>query len=477
MPIHPGPLLFAVLLLTTLNGCTTNPADEGAALETRLSIGTCPGEPVPSELTVTCYRVEVENASISVALLHAPNPTGKPVLFLHGGPGGRAVADRYRWLTPRSKLLATHDVVLVDQRGGGDSTPSMDCPEMRRPDAGEAALAGDRACRDRLIKGGIDPSSVNVEQITIDLIAVRQALGIDRWHLHGVSFGSRVALELMRHDESAIVSVVLDSVVSPDADEAIDLPQGILAALLTLEGQCAGDGSCPSGVVEPLRGILSHLKVHPVVVQVDDRSFTIDDTAFLAAGVDTLGRPDGPALLPKALEMAATDRLAEAMAILISAETTTVDSTRSAVSGSEVNKNTNTGDRLAEGVWVAVTCGDQLPGMSFEPTNVNDPIHQAEHSRLTALRARCAAWQVPPTAHSTRLPVSSRVPTLILAGELDPVTPSSWARSVARHLDDSTVVTSARWTHAPSTWDPCATHLMVRFLATGERPSGRSPEC
>ena len=477
MPIPSCPPVLTALLVITLSGCTTNPAVEETSLATRLATGTCPGEPVPSELTVTCHRVEVEGASISVALLHAPDPAGHPVLFLHGGPGGRAVADRYRWLTPRSELLDTHDVVLVDQRGGGDSTPSMDCPEMKRPDAEEAALAGDRACRDRLIKNGVDPSSVNVEQIAIDLVAVRQALGIDRWHLHGVSFGNRVALELMRRDEPAIISVVLDSVVPPDADETAELPQGILAALHALESRCTGDGSCPSGLVEPLRVVLSRLEVDPMVVQVDDLSFTVDDAAFLAAGVDALGRPEGPELLPKAVEMAVADRLAEAMAMLISVETTIVDSARNAASDSETTQNANTGDRLAEGAWAAVTCGDQLPGMSFEPTNVNDPIHRAEHGRWVALRARCAAWQVPPTAHSTRLPVSSPVPTLILAGDLDPVTPSSWAQSVARHLEDSTIVTSSRWTHAPSTWDPCATHLMVRFLATGERPSGPSPNC
>ncbi len=469
--------MLTVLLVAALNGCTTKPADEESGSTTHLTIRTCPGEPVPSELTVTCHQIEVEGASISAAVLHAPNPTGNPVLFLHGGPGGRAVVDRYRWLTPRSELLDTHDVVLVDQRGGGDSTPSMNCPEMRHPDAEETALAGDRACRDRLIKSGIDPASVNVERIAIDLVVVRQALGIDHWHLHGVSFGSRVALELMRRDEPAIVSAVLDSVVPPDVDETAELPHGILAALQTLEGHCTHDGSCPSGVIEPLREVLNRLKAGPIVVQVDDQSFKVDDTAFLAATVDALGRPGGPALLPEALGMAIANRLAEAMAMLISAETTTVNSARNAVSGSKAPSYANTGDTLAEGVWVAVTCGDQLPGMSFEPTNVTDPIYRAEHNRWVALRARCAAWQVPPTAHSTRLPVSSPVPTLILAGDLDPITPSSWARSVARHLNDSTIVTSPRWTHAPSTWNPCAIHLMVRFLASGERPSGSSPEC
>ena len=66
--------MLTVLLVAPLNGCTTNPADEGATQTTRVAIGTCPGEPVPSELTVTCHRVEVEGASISVALLHAPTP-------------------------------------------------------------------------------------------------------------------------------------------------------------------------------------------------------------------------------------------------------------------------------------------------------------------------------------------------------------------------------------------------------------------
>ena len=123
----------------------------------------------------------------------------------------------------------------------------------------------------------------------------------------------------------------------------------------------------------------------------DDRSFKVDDTAFLAATVDALGRPGGPALLPEALGMATANRLAEAMAMLVSAETTIVNSARNAVSGNEAPGYANTGDTLAEGVWVAVTCGDQLPGMSFAPTNVNDPLYRAEHNRWVALRARCAA--------------------------------------------------------------------------------------
>ena len=459
-------VITATLLTLSLVGCAPEESATDRPVAAPANIG-CPGEPVPTELTVTCHRIEVEGASLSVAVLHAPDPDGAPVLFLHGGPGGRAVADRDRWLAPRSKILANHDVVLVDQRGGGNSTPSLDCPEMehRGPqDNAQEGLAGDRSCRNRLVSAGFEPSTVTVGRIAADLVAVRQALAIDRWHLHGVSFGTRIALELLRTDDAAIVSLALDSVVPPDADETADLPDGIVAALTKLEDRCTDDGFCPIGVLEPLRRTLDRLAHDPTVVQVDNRSFTFDDTAFLAASVRTLSRPDGPVALTEAIALADAGRLAEA-----------VD--RLAPVDASAGTSRSAGDALAEGAWVAVTCGDQRPGMSFEPTDLNDPIHRAEYGRWLDLRARCAAWKIPSSDPATRTPVRSAVPTLILAGELDPVTPARWAATVARWLDDVEVVVSPRWTHAPSTWNSCAAHLVTRFLDTGDRPTGGSTDC
>ena len=459
-------VITATLLTLSLVGCAPEESATDRPVAAPANIG-CPGEPVPTELTVTCHRIEVEGASLSVAVLHAPDPDGAPVLFLHGGPGGRAVADRDRWLAPRSKILANHDVVLVDQRGGGNSTPSLDCPEMehRGPqDNAQEGLAGDRSCRNRLVSAGFEPSTVTVGRIAADLVAVRQALAIDRWHLHGVSFGTRIALELLRTDDAAIVSLALDSVVPPDADETADLPDGIVAALTKLEDRCTDDGFCPIGVLEPLRRTLDRLAHDPTVVQVDNRSFTFDDTAFLAASVRTLSRPDGPVALTEAIALADAGRLAEA-----------VD--RLAPVDASAGTSRSAGDALAEGAWVAVTCGDQRPGMSFEPTDLNDPIHRAEHDRWLDLRARCAVWKIPSSDPATRTPVRSAVPTLILAGELDPVTPARWAATVARWLDDVEVVVSPRWTHAPSTWNSCAAHLVTRFLDTGDRPTGGSTDC
>lgn len=87
------------------------------------------------------------------------NPAGKPVVFLHGGPGG-GIDPIYRQYFDPSRWR----VVLFDQRGCGKSRPYA---ELR-------------------------------ENTTWDLVAdiekLRQHLGIDRWFVFGGSWGSALAL-------------------------------------------------------------------------------------------------------------------------------------------------------------------------------------------------------------------------------------------------------------------------------------------
>jgi proline iminopeptidase len=87
------------------------------------------------------------------------NPKGKPVVFLHGGPGGGVSPDHRRYFDP-----AVYRIVLFDQRGAGQSTP---CAELR-------------------------------ENTTWDLVAdtekIRELLKIDKWVVFGGSWGSTLAL-------------------------------------------------------------------------------------------------------------------------------------------------------------------------------------------------------------------------------------------------------------------------------------------
>ncbi|QDK46903.1 prolyl aminopeptidase [Bdellovibrio sp. ZAP7] len=95
------------------------------------------------------------------------NPAGKPIVFLHGGPGGGVAPDHRRFFDPK-----TYRIILFDQRGSGQSTP---CAELR-------------------------------DNTTWDLVAdterIREHLKIDKWVVFGGSWGSTLALTYaIKHPE------------------------------------------------------------------------------------------------------------------------------------------------------------------------------------------------------------------------------------------------------------------------------------
>jgi len=104
----------------------------------------------------------------------AGNPQGRPVVFLHGGPGGGLDPDYRRYFDP-----ARWRVVLFDQRGCGQSTPHA---ELR-------------------------------ENTTWDLVAdterLRQTLGIEKWVVFGGSWGSTLALAYAETHPERCLGLVL----------------------------------------------------------------------------------------------------------------------------------------------------------------------------------------------------------------------------------------------------------------------------
>ena len=108
------------------------------------------------------------------------NPTGRPALYLHGGPGGGLGKGGYRRrFDPR-----LHLIIGLDQRGCGRSTP----------------WASD------------DLATLETQTMTHlldDLEALREHLAVDRWLLHGVSWGSTLALAYALEYPQRVSEVVL----------------------------------------------------------------------------------------------------------------------------------------------------------------------------------------------------------------------------------------------------------------------------
>ncbi|NMW24517.1 prolyl aminopeptidase [Rhodanobacter soli] len=102
------------------------------------------------------------------------NPNGKPVVFLHGGPGGGTNAKCRRFFDP-----AVYRIVLFDQRGCGKSTPHAELTDNTTWD------------------------------LVADIERVREHLGIDRWQVFGGSWGSTLALAYAQTHPDKVSEMVL----------------------------------------------------------------------------------------------------------------------------------------------------------------------------------------------------------------------------------------------------------------------------
>ncbi len=110
------------------------------------------------------------------------NPDGKPVVFLHGGPGGGSDPKHRRLFDP-----ARYRIVLLDQRMCGRSTP-----HAADPDA--------------------DLSANTTWHLVADLEAVRTHLGVERWQVFGGSWGSTLALAYAQSHPERVTELVLRGV-------------------------------------------------------------------------------------------------------------------------------------------------------------------------------------------------------------------------------------------------------------------------
>ena len=419
----------------------------------------CPGEVVPTELKVSCHQYLMGNGYLVVAVLHAEEPVDDPVLVVHGGPGGRAVADRHYWLTPRSQILARSDMILVDQRGSGWSKPSLDCAEVDDPTISLSDAY--RACRNRLANKGIDFAQYQVPDIAADLVALRNDLEVASWNLYAVSFGTRVALTLLQTDTEAITSAVLDSPMPLQVAAYDDLLEGATAAIDRSLKQCADLNACAPRQAERLDALLVDLRDTPAPVTTQSRfTRTIDDVALAGLLVEALAHPDGPTMVPKAIQAAVDGKFSEAVAQL----------DRLGWGGRSV------GDSLSEGAQLSSECADELPFNDGDDPVAQRPLTQAIAGIEAEVRLLCSIWDVPASTLSSPAAEAQEVDVLILSGLLDPVTPTPWAYLAADNLDGAVVVESATWSHVPSLADQCAADLVARFFS-GYRPKSSLNPC
>ncbi|MFS0734267.1 prolyl aminopeptidase [Microbacterium sp. 1P10UB] len=126
------------------------------------------------------------------------NPDGHAALYLHGGPGSGLGRGGYR----RRFDPSVYRMVGLDQRGCGRSTPWA-CDSLDTLDANTTPT------------------------LIADIEALREHLGIERWLLHGVSWGSTLALAYALQHPSRVGGLVLTAVTSGSREEIDWITEGV----------------------------------------------------------------------------------------------------------------------------------------------------------------------------------------------------------------------------------------------------------
>jgi pimeloyl-ACP methyl ester carboxylesterase len=337
---------------------------------------------------------------------------------------------------PRTPYPRSRDLILVDQRGTGRSEPKL-CSDLDRAflDAAVAvatnpsddALAKRRAvyaaCRAEALAHGFDLKDFGTSVTVADFEWVRRALGIDRWNVYGESYGTTVAMTLIASHPDTVRSAVLDSIYPPDP--RLTQSANVGDALDALFRYCTSDRACAAAypdLAATYRETVSELARAPLSVTMPpemhapDNRVSLTSTLFEALVSRLIYYSSAYPSLPR-LIATVHDRDSQGLGKVLASMYAAMEA--------EANRWTQ----------IAVECRDR--------PHYRDPLPSGA-SVLDRLQpyGLCDDWSEigPPPL----IPTGTAVPTLVLAGEFDPVTRPSQSQHVAALIGPH-----ARWVEFP----------------------------
>jgi pimeloyl-ACP methyl ester carboxylesterase len=529
-------------------------------------------------------------------------PQPDPVVFLAGGPGSSPLTLAEVWAPFFAGLRQERDVIFFDQRGTRLSSP-LRCEAYTKimalnlPPAEEGGDAGTPvppaypselinpdqflqqaeatygpiadACVQQITATGVDLRQYTTVASANDVVALVKTLGYDDYNLYGISYGTRLALEVMRnHPESGLRSVVLDSTVPPEVKSYERVSAGPHEAVIQLFADCERDPTCDAAYPDleaRFITLLAQLRSQPVIAEdgttITDRDVVkvmqsltarVEIAPYIPLMISELERGEdqtyrgivsgslaAPTYVPAVvatLETAGGAATPAAVAANLSPARRFVldlQARYEALPGQEASQfvpelndlDTQTHDRqalhdfvdrvfpqpdqteahtaLLSGIealtdsevqevfavveetitlddyqiagqtvpqYYSIECNERMPYQSFANTVAN-----AQHLEIPDLAigmseavvkvfAVCEEWPSERAPAIETQPVWSEIPTLILSGAYDNLTPVSWNKSAFETLPNGVFVLAPGAAHGVITYSACADQIAQGFI-------------
>ncbi len=446
------------------------------AYEPLFESAACPVD-TPADATVECgYLTVPEDRSnpdgpgvrLAVAIIRSfsDTPAPDPVFYLAGGPGGNALGSLETWTY--TGFADQRDVVVLAQRGTGPSEPSLNCWEVsdwtqRYMASPEGLLKSQMLrCHNRLVDEDINLRMYNSAANAADVEDLRRALGYEQVNLLGISYGTRLALTTMRDYPQHIRSVVLDSTYPPHVDSFAEHPANTIRSFDTLLDGCAADPSCNAAYPDlkpAFYALIDRLNAEPVNIEIENY-FTDERIPITVSGNDVAGVlflalydtwiiPELPQMIYDASNGDYT-LLSELMMLAM-------------LQG-------YSSDGFSEGMFYSVQCYEEMPFTNESPIRASEDAYPEFQDYFKAGfemdETLCRIWRVGEANPIENEPVQSDIPTLVLAGEYDPITPPEWGGRAAENLSNSYFYEFPGFGHGVSILGGCPTDITQAFLTS-----------
>ena len=380
-------------------------------------------------------------------------------LFLHEAQGV-AFWDKFR----RDILGDAGELLLIDQSGAGDSKPLLSCPDI----AVKALLARPLSLaedfnfivvqHERCLMSWnkvLDLDSFNTAAAADDMEKARLALGIDRWDVIGFSYGSRLALELIRRHPQGVRAGLLDSVLPADADrllsplDAVDAVIGRIAKACGRDSYCARYGDLRANINAALALVETSSSRLTVRNPHSGGAIVLALTPSRLADIFLFGlySNEGVAQFPKLARQLADGNV----------DTINMRFFVEQAFYQVFDK------KFATALNIAYGCGEWN---SPEPPTGGDRLAVIQKKNDRLWRQFCRRhWPVPPP----QKPVQSDKPLMLIAGEYDHATPLAWAKKAARRLPAAQLFI-VPMAHTPLLYSPCLKKKARQFFMTPDKP-------
>jgi pimeloyl-ACP methyl ester carboxylesterase len=353
------------------------------------------------------------------------------VVFLAGGPGQSAVDTWPQIAGALEPLRKHHHVLLLDQRGTGESN-ALTCKHSEGvSDAGEdfdpaKTRQHTQECL-AVVEKKADPRYYTTTVAVEDLEAVRAALGAPQFDLVGVSYGTRVAQQyLMRHSDG-VRSVVLDSVAPNELVLGEDFASNLENALKAQFSTCVQTPACQKAFGDPYANLFTlrdQLRAKPAEFSYRDPLTFKTDTMHLdqysLAGLVRMFAysPETAALLPLSISQG------------LRGDYTPLVGQAKIITGdlSELTDN---------GMQMSVLCSEDVDLLSPRPEDANALLGNL---LIQGMQAMCNVWPRGTRPADFHTPLKTDKPVLVLEGELDPVTPPRYGEQVVKNLSNARMI-------------------------------------